>query len=58
MQFGGVHYPGLVAAIDRTLQLWRDPAVWRQVQRNGMKADFSWTRSGAAYAGLYRELLG
>jgi len=57
VQFGGVSYPGLVAAIDRTMQLWRDPATWRQVQRNGMKADFSWSRSGAAYAALYRELL-
>ena len=25
-------------------------------QRNGMKADFSWTNSGKAYAELYREL--
>jgi len=57
VQFNGVHWAGLVAAIDRTLRLWRDQGAWRQVQRNGMKADFSWKRSSLAYAGLYRELV-
>jgi len=33
-------------------------AAWRAIQRNGMKADFSWTNSGRAYAELYRELTG
>jgi glycogen synthase len=28
------------------------------MQRNGMKADFSWKNSGKVYAELYRELTG
>jgi starch synthase len=58
VQFNGVTYAELADAIDRTLQFWRSPAAWRQLQRNGMKADFSWVQSGKAYAELYRELTG
>jgi starch synthase len=58
VQFNGVTHAELADAIDRTLQLWRSPAAWRQLQRNGMKADFSWVQSGKAYAELYRELTG
>ncbi len=57
VQFGGVSYSALRGAIDRTMQLWHDRARWRQIQRNGMNADFSWTQSGKAYARLYRQLL-
>jgi starch synthase len=28
------------------------------MQRAGMKTDFSWKRSGQAYAALYRQLAG
>ena len=58
VQFNEASYAALADAIDRTLRLWRNPAAWRQLQRNGMKADFSWARSGRAYAELYRELVG
>lgn len=58
IQFTGVHYHALRAAIDRAVALHRQPALWQQLQRNGMKADFSWTASGRAYADLYRELTG
>jgi starch synthase len=56
VQFDGVHYPGLAAAISRTVALYGDRAAWRTLQRNGMACDFSWKRSGAAYAELYRQL--
>lgn len=58
VQFTGVHYSALAAAIDRAVQLYRAPGVWTQLQKNGMKADFSWRNSGAAYAALYAELTG
>ncbi len=58
VQFDGVHYHALRAAIDRVIALYHQPRVWRRVQRNGMKADFSWDASGQAYADLYRELTG
>lgn len=58
VQFDGVHYYALRAAIDRTMALYRQPKEWRRLQQNGMKADFSWASSGRAYAELYRELTG
>ena len=56
VQFDGVHYHGLAAAISRAVALYGDQAAWRTLQRNGMACDFSWKRSGRAYAELYREL--
>jgi len=58
VQFDGVHYYALRAAIDRAVALYRQPKQWRKLQQNGMKADFSWDASGRAYADLYRELTG
>ena len=57
IQFDGVTAPALKDALDRTLALWREPAAWQAVQLAGMKQDFSWMRSGAAYAALYRRLV-
>lgn len=57
VQFGGVSADSLKTAIGRTIALYRQPEVWREIQRNGMRADFAWTRSGKAYADLYRELV-
>lgn len=57
LQMNAVDAPSLVLAIDRAVALYRRPDAWRQVQRNGMKADFSWAASGAAYAALYRRLI-
>lgn len=56
VQFAPVNYYALAAAVSRTVALYRQPEVWRTMQRNGMKADFSWNSSGKAYAELYREL--
>ncbi|MCP5396027.1 MAG: glycogen synthase GlgA [Sphingomonadaceae bacterium] len=58
IQFDGVHYHALCAAIDRANALYYQPKQWRTLQQNGMKADFSWAASGRAYAELYRELTG
>ncbi len=58
VQFDGVHYHSLRAAIDRAMALYNQPEQWRRLQQNGMKADFSWDASGRAYANLYRELTG
>ncbi len=57
VQFAGVNYEGLSAAITRAIALYHRPAVWRMLQRNGMKADFSWAASGKAYADLYAQLV-
>lgn len=58
IQFTGVHYHALAEAITRAAALYSQPAVWRALQRNGMKADFSWNNSGHLYNQLYRELTG
>jgi starch synthase len=57
VQFNGVHYNGLATAISRAVALYRDAQTWRQIQRNGMACDFSWKRSGKAYAELYTRLV-
>ena len=48
---------GLSQAISRTMALYACPVEWRRLQQNGMRADFSWVRSGLAYAELYRSIL-
>jgi starch synthase len=58
VQFTGVHYPALAAAITRTIALYGDRACWKAIQRNGMACDFSWDASGRAYAELYARLIG
>ncbi len=46
----------LVAAVRRALQLRRDPAGWRELQRHAMQRDFSWSAAARQYAGLYARL--
>jgi starch synthase len=58
VQFARVDYANLARALDRTFALWADQPQWQRIQRAGMRADFSWGASGAAYASLYRELTG
>ncbi|MGB7654862.1 MAG: glycogen synthase GlgA [Novosphingobium sp.] len=57
VQFSGVSYHPLAAAISRTVALFHQAEVWQTIQRRGMKADFSWTSSGKLYADLYREVI-
>ena len=57
VQFAPATREMLTAALGRTMALWRDPPVWRRLQRNGMKTDVSWRRPAARYAALYRGLL-
>ncbi|MBT2188052.1 glycogen synthase GlgA [Sphingobium nicotianae] len=56
IQFSPVNYEGLADAITRTIRLYGDAPTWRQIQRSGMATDFSWAKSGADYAALYRGL--
>lgn len=48
---------GLFNALKRALEVYRTPAAWRQLQRQGMAADFSWSASAKKYEALYRELV-
>lgn len=57
VQFAPATHEMLTAAIGRAVMLWREPPVWRQLQRNAMKTDVSWRRPAARYAALYRALI-
>jgi starch synthase len=58
VQFDGVSLASLTTAINRTAALFSQPEEWRRIQRNAMACDFSWSRSGKAYADLYTQLAG
>ncbi|WP_294327334.1 glycogen synthase GlgA [uncultured Sphingomonas sp.] len=57
IQFAAVTPDGLSQALRRTMALYAQPDPWSTMQKQGMRADFSWTRSGARYAELYRSLV-
>ncbi len=57
IQFSSADYPHLAFAISRAVNLYHQPQLWRRIQLAGMKSDFSWSRSGDAYARLYRQLV-
>ena len=58
IQFSPVTMEAFSAALERAAALYAEPGVWKSMQRNGMKADVSWTRSAIRYAALYRSLAG
>ncbi len=45
----------LFAAVVRATEVFKHPALWRQIQLRGMRADFSWERSAIKYVDLYRR---
>jgi len=47
----------LLLAIHRALTAFRDPVTWRELQRVGMTADFSWAESAKKYVGLYERTI-
>ncbi len=48
---------GLLSAVQRSLDLLRNPAAWQSLMRRGMGTDFSWENAAEAYLVLYRKLL-
>lgn len=48
---------GLLWAVSEALRVWPDRDAWRQLQQNGMRADFSWQRQVGEYVALYRRLM-
>lgn len=48
--------PGALGdALERLLRARAEPGLWRELQRRGMRTDFSWTRSAAKYTALYER---
>ena len=44
-------------ALRRLVTLYADRAGWAALQRRAMRVEVGWDRAGAAYAGLYRDLV-
>ncbi len=47
----------MVEALQRALTAYAGMEKWQNFQRNGMKEDFSWSRSARQYATIYRSLV-
>jgi len=58
IQFSPPSVEALIYALDRALDIVRDPAVSRRLRLNGMRADVSWRGPAKRYAALYRDLAG
>jgi len=48
----------LLGTIERALAIWKDKKTWRQIMRNGMKKNVSWTSSAKLYLDLYKKTVG
>lgn len=46
----------LMHALRNALDAFHNARIWRRLQKNGMKADFSWDRSAAEYVKMYNRL--
>lgn len=44
----------LYKSVERAVNTFSHKDIWRKIQLNGMKLDFSWTRSAEKYLELYR----
>jgi starch synthase len=58
VQFYPPSVEALTYALDRALEIVRDPAITRRLRLNGMKSDVSWRGPAKRYAALYRDLSG
>jgi starch synthase len=47
----------LLAAAERAVAVYRDPAAWRAMVRQAMTRDFGWGATAREYLALYRELI-
>ena len=56
IQFAEVTLPHLTRAIARAVHLYDQRTPWTQMQKNGMRQDFSWGASGRRYAALFAQL--
>jgi starch synthase len=58
--FKFAEYSGLALAdaVRRAVQAFSVPDAWQAMMRCGMRKDFSWEMSAAAYSRLYRRMLG
>jgi starch synthase len=46
----------MLDALGRALAAFGNQKLWTRLQKNGMRADFSWDRSAAEYVKMYRRI--
>jgi starch synthase len=46
----------LLEAIKRAMMLYDNQDIWRQIQTNAMRKDFSWRNSAEQYLGMYHSI--
>ncbi|OYY73368.1 MAG: starch synthase [Gammaproteobacteria bacterium 28-57-27] len=48
--------PAILWGVNRALEFFRQPEVWRTLQSHGMTQDFGWASGAQSYLELYQEL--
>jgi starch synthase len=56
LQFHPVTAHALAGALMRLCDLYAQPKVWAQIQKNGMRQSLGWDIAAADYAALYDEV--
>lgn len=56
-QFHDMTAEAFLEGIQRVVTAYHDKAIWQQLQKNGMRKDFSWRTSAMAYRAIYQSLL-
>ena len=54
--FAEYHPAALMQALGAALATYPNKKAWRRLQKNGMRADFSWDRSAGEYVKMYQRL--
>lgn len=49
--------PEFTGSVERAVRAYHRKKVWRRLQKNAMKKDFSWKKSARTYLDLYKKLL-
>jgi starch synthase len=44
----------LASSVERAVNVYKQKDIWKKIQHNGMKLDFSWNRSAEKYMELYK----
>jgi starch synthase len=55
--FDGDSFDAMFNAIQRAMDMFKRPELWRAIQRNGMTGDYSWDLPAGKYIDIYRNLL-
>jgi starch synthase len=54
--FADYHPAAMMRALGAALAAYPNKKVWTRLQKNGMRADFSWDRSAGEYVKMYQRL--